>query len=177
MEYKKIYNKVCNKVRILLLRYSNKSVNVIVNGIPHIHKDADVEIGKYSNLRIESGFTMSKNSIIAVRDNAQLLIGCRVFVNRNTIIVARQSITIGMGVTIGPNVCIYDHDHDTKNKGGYVSSSIIIDDYVWIGSNVTILKGVTIGKHCVIASGCIVTKDVPANTVLIQKRVNTEYCL
>lgn len=39
------------------------------------------------------------------------------------------------------------------------------------------LKGVTIGEHCVIASGVIVTKDVPANTVLIQKRINTEYSL
>ena len=41
---------------------------------------------------------------------------------------------------------------------------------MWIGSNVTILKGVTIGEGAVVASGCIVTKDVPSYTVLIQKR-------
>ena len=91
--------------------------------------------------------------------------------------MARRNITIGNGVTIGPNVCIYDHDHDIKNKGGCVLSDVKINDNTWIGSNVTILKGVTIGEHCVIGSGAIVTKDVPANTVLIQKRINTKYSL
>lgn len=167
--------KFCRRLRFFLLQHFNRNANVVVDGIPNIHKDADVEVGKYSMLKIGYGFTMRKNSIIAVRDNAQLRIGCKVFINRNTIIMARRNITIGNGVTIGPNVCIYDHD--IKNKGGYVLSDVKINDNTWIGSNVTILKGVTIGEHCVIASGVIVTKDVPANTVLIQKRINTEYSL
>ena len=58
-------------------------------------------------LKIGYGFTMRKNSIIAVRDNAQLRIGCKVFINRNTIIMARRNITIGNGVTIGPNVILW----------------------------------------------------------------------
>lgn len=165
--------KFCRRLRFFLLQHFNRNANVVVDGIPNIHKDADVEVGKYSMLKIGYGFTMRKNSIIAVRDNAQLRIGCKVFI----IIMARRNITIGNGVTIGPNVCIYDHDHDIKNKGGYVLSDVKINDNTWIGSNVTILKGVTIGEHCVIASGVIVTKDVPANTVLIQKRINTEYSL
>ena len=176
-----LLSKLCitfyKKVRFFLLQHSDSNVNVVVDGTPNIHKNADVEVGKYSMLKIGYGFTMRKNSIIAVRDNAQLHIGRKVFINRNTIIMARRSITIGNEVTIGPNVCIYDHDHDIKNKGGYVLSDVKINDNTWIGSNVTILKGVTIGEHCVIASGVIVTKDVPANTVLIQKRINTEYSL
>lgn len=48
-----------------------------------------------------------------------------------------------------------------------------IGDHVWIGANVTILKGVTIGENSVIASGSIVTKDVPANTMFLQKRYTT----
>lgn len=43
-------------------------------------------------------------------------------------------------------------------------------DGAWIGASVVILKGVTIGENSVIASGSIVTKDVPANTLFIQKR-------
>ena len=43
----------------------------------------------------------------------------------------------------------------------------------WIGAGVIILKGVTIGENAVVASGCVVTKDVPDNTILIQKRLST----
>ena len=41
---------------------------------------------------------------------------------------------------------------------------------MWIGAGAIILKGVTIGDNAVIASSCVVTKDVPPNTILIQKR-------
>lgn len=44
---------------------------------------------------------------------------------------------------------------------------------VWIGANVIILKGVTIGENSVVSAGSIITKDVPANTILVQKRTNT----
>ena len=53
--------------------------------------------------------------------------GC--FVNRNCTIVSHKEIAIGGGTTIGPNVCIYDHDHD--GNGGFVSSAITIGRKVW----------------------------------------------
>ena len=49
----------------------------------------------------------------------------------------------------------------------------IICKNAWIGANVLIMKGVSIGDEAVIAAGCIVTKDVPAGSILIQKRENT----
>lgn len=63
---------------------------------------------------------MRAGSVLTVRQGAHLKIGKSVFINRNTIIAARKSITIGDGVTIGPNVCIYDHDHDIHNRVGCV---------------------------------------------------------
>lgn len=74
--------KFCRRLRFFLLQHFNRNANVVVDGIPNIHKDADVEVGKYSMLKIGYGFTMRKNSIIAVRDNAQLRIGCKVFIKR-----------------------------------------------------------------------------------------------
>lgn len=47
---------------------------------------------------------------------------------------------------------------------------MIIKKKSWIGAGVIILKGVTIGENCVVASGSVVTKDVPDNSILIQKR-------
>jgi acetyltransferase-like isoleucine patch superfamily enzyme len=60
----------------------------------------------------------------------------------------------------GPFVTIHDHDHVYKNTelmktSGYVTKPIVIEDNVWIGGNVVILKGVTIGSGSVIAAGTI----------------------
>lgn len=54
--------------------------------------------------------------------------------------------------------------------GGYLVNNVIIKKKSWIGAGVIILKGVTIGENCVVASGSVVTKDVPDNSILIQKR-------
>lgn len=170
-------------MRIFFLRFVNERANIKFAGTPALDRLADFEIGNNSHLVIGTGFSMRKNSVVAVRDNATLSIGNGVFINRNTIITAVKNIIIGNRVTIGPNVCIYDHDHKIQflnhglinaNGGGYVTDNVVIMDNVWIGANVTILKGVIIGENSVIASGCIVTKNVKANTILIQKRDNTE---
>ncbi|MBT3207376.1 MAG: transferase [Bacteroidetes bacterium] len=63
---------------------------------------------------------------------------------------------------------IMDSDfHDIKDhtKGG-AKSGIIIEDDVWIGARVTILKGVKVGKGSVVAVGSVVTKDVPENSIV-----------
>ncbi len=90
------------------------------------------------------------------------------FINRNCVIVSRKEIDIGDRVTIGPNVCIYDHDHDLKAESledSFVSESICIDDDVWIGAQAVILKGVHIGKGAVIAAGAVVVNDIPPEAI------------
>lgn len=95
-------------------------------------------------------------------------IGNNCFINRNCVISVHERIEIGNNVTIGPGTYIYDHDHD--GKGGYVTAPVVIQDGVWIGANCVILKGVTIGRGSMISAGCIITKDVPENVTVIQKR-------
>ncbi len=124
-------------------------------------KKADVFIG--IKLSVESG------TLIAARENSRLFIGDSVYVNRNCTIVAREQIVLENGVTIGPNCCIYDHDHDMKYRGKFVSKPIVIGENSWIGAGCIILKGVTIGRECVIAAGTIVTKDVPDKTMCINQ--------
>ena len=169
----RFYLRVYVKIRILLLKMHYHFGRISFASTPNINDFSNVEVGNKSILTVGSGFTMRKNVALAVRDNAMLSIGSGVFINRNSIIMARQNITIADGVTIGPNVCIYDHDHDLCNRGGYLTDSVTIKQNVWIGANVIILKGVTIYENSVVSAGSIVTKDVPANTILIQKRTNT----
>ena len=72
------------------------------------------------------------------------------------------------GVKIGDNVDIAQDDNIWTEQHDYnsptyasVCKPVIIEDYVWIASRATILPGVTIGKGAVVASGAVVTKDVP----------------
>lgn len=158
--------------RIIILKLFTTQNVIIIEGIPNINSKVDIEVAPHAILKIGRGFHARKYSLLAVRPNAELIIGRNVFINRNVIITALKKIVIGDGVTIGPNVCIYDHDHDICNRGGYLLDNVTIGKNTWIGSNVSILKGVIIGENAVIASGCVVTKDVPDNTILIQKRIN-----
>lgn len=111
---------------------------------------------------------IEKNAIIR-SSGGDLLIGKNVYINRNCNIISHEEIKIGNRVTIGPNVCIYDHDHNYKSKetnGEYVTKSINIGDNVWIGANCIITKGVTIGANSVIAAGTIITKDIKKDTII-----------
>ena len=87
----------------------------------------------------------------------------------NTII---GPVCIGSHVNLAQGITItaLNHNFEDKEKRideqGITTKPIIIGDDVWIGANAVILPGVTIGKHCVVAAGAVVTKDVPNNTIV-----------
>lgn len=119
---------------------------------------------------INKGVTIRDNCKLSAKKGGHIIISKECFINYNCIIAARDKILIEEEVTIGPFVCIYDHDHDIHNVGEYKTSPVIIKKGAWIGANVVILRGVTIGKNAVVAAGSVVSKDVPDNTILVQKR-------
>lgn len=89
-----------------------------------------------------------------------------------TIIDVSDDVTIGKAVAIGPRCTIYTHDHNYRQqgldvpwKGDPVTKPVTIEDGAWIGSNVTILPGITVGQNSIIAAGSVITKDVPAYTI------------
>ena len=100
-----------------------------------------------------------------------LTIGNNTRIGDNTVIDVADDVSIGDTVAIGPNCVIYSHDHGYESdaaaawKGPLITRPVVIEDYAWIGSGVTILPGVTIGKRAVIAAGAVVSKDVEANSV------------
>lgn len=85
-------------------------------------------------------------------------------------------ITIGKNVMFGPKCSLFAENHvfsdanKTIKSQGVQQKGITIEDDCWIGSNVTILDGVTIGKGSIIGAGTLVTKDVPAGSVVKDKR-------
>lgn len=110
---------------------------------------------------IEQPFTIAYGKTVSIGD--------RSYANSGLTLVDDYTITIGNDVLIAPNVTITATGHPLHYKlrphGDMYSFPVVIEDGVWIGSNVTICPGVTIGEHSVIAAGSVVTRDVPANTL------------
>ena len=85
-------------------------------------------------------------------------------------------IKIGENVMIGPRVSLFAENHNFNSsiksikEQGVNQQGIIIEDNCWIGSGVIILDGVTIGQGSVIGAGTIVSKDIPPNSIVIDKR-------
>ncbi len=94
-------------------------------------------------------------------------IGKDVFINSGCHFQDQGGITIGDGAMIGHNVVLATINHDllpcNRRKNHY--APVRIGAHVWIGSNATVLPGVTVGEWSVVAAGAVVSKDVPPFTV------------
>lgn len=97
-----------------------------------------------------------------------ITIGKNVFFNTGCSFQDRGGINIGDGSMLGMNVTIatLNHGLSLETRSTTYPSPVKIGENVWIGSNATILPGVTIGDNSVVAAGAVVTKDVPENTVV-----------
>lgn len=96
-------------------------------------------------------------------------VGRNVFINQNCTMYDLGGIDIGDDVMIGPNVSIITSGHpvDPSERRAFVTASpIAIERNVWIAAGVTIIGGVTVGENSVVAAGSVVTRDVPANTLV-----------
>ncbi|TEA10038.1 putative acetyltransferase [Colletotrichum sidae] len=100
-----------------------------------------------------------------------VIFGKNCFANFNLTILDVSLVTIGDRVQFGPNVSIYCAGHDTsvlsRIKFVEYGLPITIEDDCWIGGNVTILPGVTIGRGTTVGSGAVVTKSLPPYVVAV----------
>ena len=93
--------------------------------------------------------------------------GKRVFVNSGCRFQDQGGIWIGDDALIGHNAVLatLNHNADPAKRANLIPAPIHIGNKVWLGANVTVLPGVTIGDGAIIAAGAVVTKDVPAGAV------------
>ncbi|WP_281169898.1 acyltransferase [Ferrimonas futtsuensis] len=144
-------------------------------------KSMKTNIGPFSLLNIESGKLVAKGRLKARSGfilnliSGKIDIGKNVFFNSGVSISCQESISIGDGCIFGENIKVYDHDHvisfgTSYCDTGFKSKPIKIGKNVWIGANVVILKGVSVGDNSVVGAGTLLNKDVPANSICIDKR-------
>jgi len=99
-------------------------------------------------------------------DGGRLEIGNRVFINYGSSLSAHTLVRIGDDCKIGQHAIVLDCDYheldDPLHYGGHGESlPVVLEQGVWLGARVTVLKGVTIGRSSVIAAGSVVTRDIP----------------
>ncbi len=97
-----------------------------------------------------------------------ITIGRNVFINSGCRFQDQGGITIGDGSLIGHNAVLatLNHNINPNNRSSMIPAPIVIGKNVWLGANVTVTQGVTIGDNSVVAAGAVVTKDVPANCIV-----------
>ncbi len=119
----------------------------------------------------DSGSTMI-HAPLNIEFGTNLRCGERVFINFNATILAQAPITLGDDVMIGPNCSLITvghpvADHQMRREGWEQAKPISIGDNTWLGANVTVLPGVSIGKQCVIGADTLVTRDIPDNSLVL----------
>jgi len=126
-----------------------------------------LQMFKNSTLRIHGSVATAHGVLITINENAILELGNNVWINAGSKLICCKHITIGDNSTISWDVEIRDSDvHSLTNDGFVCSKPIDVGHNVWIGSRATILKGVKIGSGSIVATGAIVTKDIPENCLV-----------
>lgn len=132
----------------------------------------------YSSVRMDTPpyrrFKLGKRSVVepfSCINNAvgDVTIGDHCLVGLHCTVVG--PVRMGNYVGLGQGTCVFGLNHvfDDANKyifkQGITTSQVVIEDDVWVGANVTILPGVTIGRHSVIAAGAVVNRDIPPHSL------------
>ncbi|MEQ8972139.1 MAG: acyltransferase [Coleofasciculus sp. C1-SOL-03] len=136
-----------------------------------------VEIPRnFEDIEIESDCALDRGVVLLCSGeplpHPKIHIRANTYINRNTFIDAIESLTIGKNCAIGPGCYITDHDHGQDLtlpplKQPMIAKPTQIGNRVWIGANVTILKGVTIGDRTIVGAGSVVTRELPSDAIAV----------
>lgn len=132
--------------------------------------DADEVRALFSELigkKVDESFLLIPPFYTAGGD--EIRVGRNVFVNQNCTFYDLGGLDIADDVLIGPNVSLITAGHPlepSQRRAATIGKPIAIGRNVWIAAGATVIGGVTIGENAVVAAGSVVTKNVPANTLV-----------
>lgn len=133
-----------------------------------------LRIGRKSEVLFGEKIVSDGHMVMIVDDGGKLTIGSHVYFNEDAMISCKGQIMIGDGCKFGPNVKIFDNNHQFDAVNGVTdqhnAGNIIIGENCWIGANVVILKDTEIGKNSVIGAGCVVKGIIPEKSIVTQGR-------
>lgn len=142
-----------------LFRAYNKTDDEETELRNRIMKQLFKSVGK--NVWIEPDFKCEFGKNIVIEDDVYINFGC--------VILDCAEVTIGAHTLIGPNIGIYPVNHAIdaleRINGGCYARPVHIGRNVWLGGDVKILSGVSIGDNTIVGAGSIVTKDIPSDVI------------
>ena len=122
--------------------------------------------------KFELGINSTIEDFSAINNGVgSVIIGDRTKIGLSNTIIG--PVTIGNDIRLAQNITVSGLNHNYQDVScpihlqGVSTAPITIENATWIGANVVVLPGVTIGKHAVVAAGSVVTKDVPAYAVVV----------
>jgi len=125
-----------------------------------VHAGGEIVIEDGAWLRTEVG-----PIVLAAFPGARLVVGPRVLLNGCSV-SAKREVVIERAAMVGPGSRVYDADqHDLDNERREVVAPVRIGELAWVASDVTVMRGVTIGAHAVVGARSLVTRDVPPHTL------------
>ncbi|WP_455543081.1 sugar O-acetyltransferase [Intestinibacter sp.] len=155
-------------IHMYMTKLSNDAMKITseLNNSYHTPEEIQALFSKLIGKNVDKSFAMFPPFYTDCGKNIN--IGKQVFINAGCKFQDQGGITIGDGTLIGHNVVLatLNHNMNPQKRGNLIPAPIKIGKNVWIGSNSTVLSGVTIGDGSIIAAGAVVTKDVPENVVV-----------
>lgn len=169
---KKLLIMIINFIRMAFLNAVHMG-NVNASLVQNINPRTEIAVGGKSKLTLKHSVFTRRNVSFRV-EGGELTIGTSFF-NQGCSITCMENIQIGDNCLFGPNVVVVDHDHeyrytDERRGNHYRKAPVSIGNNVWIGANVTILRGTQIGDDAVIGAGCVIRGKVEKNTVVVNKQ-------
>ena len=131
----------------------------VIGGGTQIINSGNVRIGKQVLLQDAVYIRAGNDGRVVIGDRAAINSFCRFF--------GHGGIEIGEDTQIGPGSLITTTTHDFARELEASFEKVVIGRRVWIGANVTILPGVTIGDFCVIGAGSVVNRSIPAGSLAV----------
>ena len=132
-------------------------------------KPNSIFLKRDSKLIINGYNEIGRGSLVWVLDGGKITFSGNSYTAGNNMLISRSSIEIGKNCCIAWGVTICDHDfhrYYVDKKQQAETLPIVIEDGVWIGMNSTILKGVRVGSGAIVGAHSVVTRDVPAKTLV-----------
>ncbi len=126
-----------------------------------------VEMVNAANIRVGRDCLFQEHIYMRAGNQGRITIGDRAALNSFVRIFGHGGISIGDDVQLGPGTLITTTQHDFHGDLEASFEPVVICERAWIGANVTVLPGVTIGAYAVVGAGSVVTKDIPPRSIAV----------
>lgn len=145
-----------------------RNLEICTNKLKGSKAECHIRMEKDSRWDCTNGAYLFYNTVLEIKPSATLETGF-FSANGGSVIIAHKKIVFGDDVMIGRNVIIYDSDFHTLYNGQGIACNppipVVVEDHVWLTSNIIVQKGVTIGRDSLITAYTTVNKNVPQHSI------------